>query len=625
MSRNRAASALLFCLALPFILATTSYAATPVTCTSPVNPQAEPTEYFVSLADPATHLAHVSIRLNGTGPGVQVVDMPVWNALYQVRNFAANVENVRAESALGAPIAEFENVTTSRWQVISPTPCVVIHYDIHLASPGPFGSSLSADHGFFNWAMVLMYSPALRYRPMSIRLLDVPPAWGLRDVHILGGAAPGKVDQTVGLAKNYDELVDSPAEVGVFQQSSFQQDGATYHVVVHGNPADYDMTKLDGVLRQITHAEVDWMQDRPFDEYTFLYHFPHGPAGGGMEHAYGTAIDVNADRLRGDLYPVAAVTAHEFFHLWNVKRIRPFSLEPISYQNEMDTRALWFCEGVTSTVGDLMLARSGLINEQQYLSALSGEITELQGRPAHVWQSVEESSLDAWFEGIPFYRSAERSISYYNKGEILGVLLDLRIRQLTGGKKSLRDLFHYMNDKYAKQHIYFKDSEGVEQAAEAVSGEQNFKEFFHDYVSGVREIPFDDFFQFVGLHVVPGTTRVGSAGFTTTANLGGQPEVAQVEPNSDAQRLGVNPGDRITALNGAPAEGYLDEQLARMTPGTVIHLQLESRRSRREIELRLTSRQVQTYELRDLPAVTPEQRAHRTAWIHGDDEAGATH
>ena len=149
-------------------------------------------------------------------------------------------------------------------------------------------------------------------------------------------------------------------KLGTFQQSSFQQDGATYHVVVHGNPADYDMAKLDGVLKQITHAEVDWMHDRPYDEYTFLYHFPHGPAGGGMEHAYGTAIDVNAERLRTDLLPLASVTAHEFFHLWNVKRIRPQSLEPINYQDEMDTRALWFSEGVTSTVGDLMLVRAGL-------------------------------------------------------------------------------------------------------------------------------------------------------------------------------------------------------------------------------------------------------------------------
>jgi predicted metalloprotease with PDZ domain len=599
-----------------------SYGATSVTCSSPTRVQPQPTEYFVSLVEPASHLAHVSIRLR-EGSGIRVLDMPVWNALYQVRNFAANIENVRAQDASGAA-ATVVNSTTSEWQITAPAGCVVVSYDIHLNSPGPFGSTLNVDHGFFNWAMVLMYAPSLRSQPLSIQLLDSPTTWELRDLHVLGAAAPGKVDQAVGIAANYDELVDSPAEVGTFQQSSFQQDGATYHVVVHGNAADYDMPKLDGVLKQITHAEVDWMQDRPYDEYTFLYHFPHGPAGGGMEHAYGTAIDVNAERLRTDLLPLAEVTAHEFFHLWNVKRIRPQSLEPIDYQQEMDTRALWFSEGVTSTVGDLMLVRSGLIDEKQYLGQVAGEITELQHRPAHTWQSAEESSLGAWFEGIPFYRSPERSISYYNKGELLGILLDLRMRQLTNGNKSLRDLFHYMNDEYAKQHRYFPDSAGVEAAAEKVTG-QSFADFFNDYVSGFKELPYDEFFQFAGLHLVTNTNRVANAGFTTTANLGGQPEVSAVEPNSEAQRQGLAVGDRVTAMNGAPASAYLDSELARMSPGTLVHFELENRRGKRQVEIRLTERQEKYFELRDLPTVTAEQRAHRAAWVRGDDEPGAAH
>jgi predicted metalloprotease with PDZ domain len=602
-------------------LAANVFGGTPVTCAAPVSPQPQATEYFVSLADPASHVAHVSIRLHEEGR-VHTLYMPVWNALYQVRNFASNIENVRAQDASGAS-ALAENEKTSQWKIAAPAGCVVVSYDIHLSSPGPFGSTLNLDHGFFNWAMALMYSPGLRSQPMSIRFLDVPTTWELRDLHVFGSAAAGKVEQTVGVAANYDDLVDSPAEVGVFQQSSFQQDGATYHVVVHGNPADYDMSKLDGVLRQITHAEVDWMEDRPYDEYTFLYHFPHGPGGGGMEHAYGTAIDVNAERLRTDLLPVAEVTAHEFFHLWNVKRIRPQSLEPIDYQQEMDTRALWFSEGVTSTVGDLMLVRSGLFDERQYLAQVGGEMSELQRRPAHVWQSAEGSSLDAWFEGNAFYRSPERSVSYYNKGELLGILLDLRMRQLSNGSKSLRDLFQYMNKEYAKQHRYFPDTSGVEQAAEKVAG-QSFAQFFSDYVSGVKELSYDDFFGFVGLHVVTNTARAGTAGFTTTANLGGQLEVSQVDPNSDAQRQGITPGDRVTALNGSPTSAYLDDELARMAPGTVVRLELENRRGKRQIEIRLGVRQEQAYELRDLPNVTAEQRVHRAAWIHGDDEAGAT-
>ena len=166
----------------------------------------------------------------------------------------------------------------------------------------------------------------------------------------------------------------------------------------------------------------------------------------------------------------------------------------------------------------------------------------------------------------------------------------------------------------------FPTLQGVEQAAEAITG-QSFAEFFRDYVSGVREIPYDDFFQFAGLHVVTKTVSVGWAGFTTTANLGGQPEVVQVDPNSDASRAGIAAGDRVITIDGKPADAALDDQLSQMPPGTIVHLRVENRRGQREVKVRLGLREQQTYELEDLPSVTAEQRAHRTAWIHGDDES----
>jgi predicted metalloprotease with PDZ domain len=604
-----------------FALATAGqlWGATAVTCATPVSTHPQPTEYFVSLAGYAQHLAHVAIRFPQT-PGPITLNMPVWNALYQVRDFAANVENVRAADASGRPVSVIHR-ETSEWEIASPGQCVVVDYDIHLDVGGPFGAQLSADHGFLNWAMVLMYSPAARAQEMSIQLLDVPSTWGLRDVHILGEAPPGKVEQAVGDAHGYDELVDSPAEVGSFQQYEFRQDGANYHIVVHADPHDYDAGKLQEVIRKITHAAVDWMADRPFDEYTFLYHFPQGHGAGGMEHAYGTAIEVNAQRLRNTMMPVAGVSAHEFFHLWNVKRIRPQSLEPVDYQRAMDTRALWFCEGVTSTVGDMLLARAGLYNERQYIDRVASEINELQSRPAHRWQSAEESGLDAWFEGDAFYRSPQRSISYYNKGEILGVLLDLRIRQLTQGSKSLRDLFQWMNENYARKGLYFPGSDGVQQAAETITG-QSFAQFFHDYVAGVLELPYNELFRFVGLQVAETTVTSSTPGFTTSTNLGGQPEVSSVAANSEAQRAGLAIGERVVELNGAPATASMDDQIARMKAGTTVKLTLANWRGQRSVKLKLASREEQVYILQDVAAVTPEQRAHRAAWIHGDDEAG---
>src|SRR5262249_31625814 len=147
-----------------------------------------------------------------------------------------------------------------------------------------------------------------------------------------------------------------------------------------------------------------------------------------------------------------------------------------------------------------------------------------------------------------------------------GIMLDLRLRQLTNGTKSLRDLFQLMNDRYAKQHRYFPDSAGVEEAAETIAG-QSFLQFFQDYVAGVKEIPYNGFFQFVGLHVLQNAVQVATPGFNTTANLGGQPEVVRVESNSEAQHAGIKVGDRVTALNGNPADAFLDDELSKFAPG----------------------------------------------------------
>src|SRR5205085_289470 len=192
-------------------------------------------------------------------------------------------------------------------------------------------------------------------------------------------------------ANNYDFLVDSPCELGEFTEGDFEHGGAKYRVVVDADAGDYDLAKLSESLKKITAAETAWMNDQPFHTYVFIYHFPHGPAGGGMEHAYSTAIDLSATEL-GDLKSFQSVSAHEFFHLWNVKRIRPQSLEPIDYSKENYTTALWFSEGFTSTASDYIRMRAGLLDEGGFLHAISTQITELQTRPAHEVQSAEDSS-----------------------------------------------------------------------------------------------------------------------------------------------------------------------------------------------------------------------------------------
>jgi predicted metalloprotease with PDZ domain len=365
------------------------------------------------------------------------------------------------------------------------------------------------------------------------------------------------------------------------------------------------------------------MQDRPFDTYMFLYHFPRGPGGGGMEHAYSTAISLNAEALARAPDALASVTSHEFFHLWNVKRIRPQTLEPVDYTRENYTRALWFSEGCTSTAADFIQLRGGMIDERRFEQDLASGIGELERRPAHLTQSAEESSLNAWLEGDPYYRRPERSISYYNKGELLGITLDLAVREASHGQASLREVFEWMNQNYAKKGRYFADSEGVREAAEAVA-HTNLSSFFTNYVSGLEEIPWNDFFREVGLHLIESTNTVADAGFIATRNFDGPVTVAAVTVGSDAERAGLQVGEAILEINGKMAAQEFSEEMGRLSPNDSIVLKVRGRRGgERELRWKAGSREEQSYELNDVEKVTAEQQATRAAWLKGEAEVAA--
>jgi predicted metalloprotease with PDZ domain len=537
--------------------------------------------------------------------------LPVWNALYQVRDFAQYVNWVRARSLAGIalPVRQLDKTT---WRIDGAGHGLEVEYEILANLPGPYGAQLNSAHAFFNFAEILMYVPELRRSPAMVRFADGPANWKLASA--LASPSPGEFT-----APNYDQLVDGPIEMGSFQQAAFDTDGTHVQIVVDADPADYDMAKLVPMVKAIVHAEISWMNDRSMDHYVFIYHFPRGAGEGGMEHAYSTAISLDAQLLRSNPEYLADVTAHEFFHLWNVKRIRPQSLEPIDYTRENYTPALWFSEGVTSTVAPYMLVRAGLMDEKPYLKELGDAIGALQHRPAHLTQSAEESSMDAWLEKYPYYFSPERSISYYNKGEILGVLLDLKLREVSHGAASLRDLFHWMNDHYTKQGIFFPDSDGVRQAAETVSG-GDLRSFFQKYVSSTDEIPYDDFLKTVGLRLDRVKTTVADPGFHAVRSFDSPPTVLSVQSDGPAARAGLAVGDSILQINGEPVRRSVQEQTSELRPGEEMHVKTRNRAGEHDLVWILGSRQEVEFELKDVDNVTPQQRARRTAWLAGEDE-----
>ena len=567
------------------------------------------TNYTISLANPEQHFVEVQIILP-EGAAQRELQLPVWNALYQVRNFAQYVNWVRAKDRAGRPLPLLE-LNDSRWQISGAEGGAVVEYQIYVDSFGPFGAQLSAHHAFFNLAQLLMYAVDARNDPMAVRFNQVPEGW-----HI---ATPLTFSRDgIYSADNYDRLVDSPVEIGTFKESDFDEGGAHYRVVVDAEPGDYDMEKIAAMLHKVVIAATSWMDDRPFDTYMFLYHFPRGPAGGGMEHSYSTAIDVNADVLARSPEVLTSVTAHEFFHLWNVKRIRPQNLEPADYTKENYTRALWFSEGCTSAAADIIQLRSGLLDEPHFEQQLASGIGELERRPAHLTQSAEDSSLDAWLEGNSYYRRPERSISYYNKGELLGIILDLAVRDASHGHTSLREVFQWMNENYAKKGRFFPDSDGVRLAAEAVA-HADLGWFFTKYVQGTEEIPWNDFFRSVGLRVIEEKNTAADAGFVASRNFDGPMTVSAVAADSETQRAGLQVGDMILEINGKTAGQESSDDMAGLAAGDAITVKVRGRRGGdRELKWKAGSREEITYELKGLENVSAEQQARRAAWLMGE-------
>ncbi|MDR3764728.1 MAG: PDZ domain-containing protein [Acidobacteriota bacterium] len=583
--------------------------------------------YGVSLKHAAEHMVHVDAV---TRQPVGELQLPVWNALYQVRDFAVNVD--RFEAYEGVPMwicdgcdaleARARKVNKSAWQFQSTgdNPCLTFSYDIHLDDPGPFGASASPEFSFFNWAEVLVYRPDERSAPVSVRLLDVPAAVSLRDGGVFGArtaeelAAPASA---VATAPSYDRLVDAPAMLGKLYETSFVQDHTTYHLAV--DSPEVDLATLGAMLRRITAAGNDWMHDHPCADYTFLFLVAHGSGRGGMEHACATTIDIPLAVMQQNVANASGISAHEFFHSWNVKRIRPRSLEPVDYTREQDSTALWFSEGVTSTVADILQSRAGINDERQALAQLAQTIGMLQSRPAHRTQSAEQSSLETWFDGYAAYRRPERSISYYTKGEVLGFLIDLEMRRLTNGHRSLRDLFLSMN-RDAKAGVFFDDSEGVRVKLQELTG-NDFRDFFTRYVSGTDEIPYDKFFSYVGLHLAVRATEQSYPGFTVARPMGRGVAIVRVDDGSPAAQAGLHAGDQILEADGKPARNF-QQALRHHDPHTPLHLKIANPAgATRELDLAVLAHKIDEYQLEDVAGVTPAQMQHRRAFLRGDSEA----
>jgi predicted metalloprotease with PDZ domain len=565
-------------------------------------------QYTVLLDHPERHLFHVTMAIPDV-TGEVTVRMAAWNALYQIRDFSSHVQQVEAMS--GSQKVLVEKIDKQTWRVRG-NGTIKISYATYWDDVGPFASQLNSEHAFINPAMILMYVPERRGEAVRLAMPDVPEGWLATGAIIQLMESMGGARMFSGNAESYDALVDAPIEAGKFEMFPLSGIKPQIWVVIHGD--NWSKKQVEEDLRRICKYELKLMDGAPFERYMFILHIGKGAGGGGMEHANSTAIGAYTDEY------LPSVAAHEFFHLWNVKRIRPASLEPVDDSKEQYTRALWFAEGVTNTYGSFTLVRSGIWSKEQFYADLSEQISELEGRPANRWQSAEQSSLDAWLEKYPLYNQPEYSVSYYTKGQVLGDLLDILIRDRTGNERSLDDVMRSLNANFAKQGKTYRDSLDVRLTAEKNAG-GSFEEFFSKYVAGAEPLPYQQILTRAGLALHNVERRRPTLGFFVEREPNGPFVVSRVDPESAGAKEGLQAGDVIGNWNGGEVPRRVDRWLQEQKPGDLLRLRIRRVDKEIAIEFRLGEIKETLYMVGEDPHASEKARRIREGILRGETSA----
>ena len=493
--------------------------------------------YQLSMTNPATHLFEVRLMVE-TPQAVEALDfqMPRWSpGRYAVFDFAKNVQEVRATTFCAPPAPACEQVTlpvtrldTQTWRIFpGKAQSVVLSYKVFANDLSGTFSQLDARHANFNGGSIFMY--VVGHKPDPVRLLiDAPAGWRIVN------AASERADQREWQFPNYDILIDTPTEIAPdFTIDEFKVDGKTYRVLVHsfGDEKNLRATLVEQI-EKIVRAETALMGTPDYERYLFMMHFdPTTPRGDGMEHLASTQIITR--RALGDrdaLADVVDTAAHEFFHVWNVKRLRPVELGPWDFTRPVNTRSLWIAEGLTNYYGRLMQRRAGLWSEEKFRTEVRAVIRDVENTPGSRLTSAEEASLVAsLIDRTPHYQRtnlAETTVSYYGKGEVIGLVLDLLIRGKTRGRASLDDVMRRMYEEFyvrSPQATYYLRGRGYtgadfERTVSQVAG-ADMSEFFARHVRGTETLPYEEAFAYVGLRLVktPGeTAQTPNTGQTLT-------------------------------------------------------------------------------------------------------------
>lgn len=598
-------------------------------------------EYTVSLREPQTQMVDMSMTLRGVKEPTIEVALPAWRpGKYALIDPAGTVRDVKAKSG-GGETLPCEKIDKGTWVVQTGAgdgdDTVTVEYRVYANSIGDRTRHVDDTHAFLSPSMVFMYCPALRGAPLRVKV-EAPEGW-----RTATGLEPDPADPGWLVAADYDVLVDSPLEIGIHDRMEFEVLGVPHEIVVWTGGAPlpgYDRKKLTEDFAKIVKAESDVFGELPYKRYVFMVHcYPGG--GGGTEHLNSTIMGATPQSFAApeSTRRFLGLVSHEFFHTWNVKQFRPAGLSPYDYQHENYTDLLWVAEGTTSYYDDLCLVRAGIMKPDDYLRMLSGWIDGYRSRPGSGVQSLAESSFDAW---IKFNKatpdSVNSTVSFYDKGAQVSLLLDMEIRAKTQGQSSLDDLMRDLYHRFPRSGPGYT-SKDVQRAAERLTL-ASFDGFFAEYVQGVKPLDFEAALATAGLEVVrdpgrgsdrddkPGDDKKdddehASAASKERAYIGltleakdGLASVATVLADGPAYKAGVIAGDLVVAINGQRLRAAdLDTLLKRIKPGDTVRLSLFRYDILREIEFKAEGRPDARWTVRRVKSPTDEQKAMYESWL----------
>ncbi|GAB4539718.1 MAG: PDZ domain-containing protein [Pleurocapsa sp.] len=569
--------------------------------------------YQVAMSQPASHLFEITLQVDNWQKSTLDLKMPVWTpGSYLVREYARHVQDFQVKNSDNKKSLSYEKISKNYWQ-ISTEKCanITVTYRIFANELTVRTNHLDATHGYFNGAALFFFIPGYEAQPIRVKI--VPPQ---RDWIVSTSLSLIDATENIFEAKDFDTLVDSPVEVGKQRVYDFQVLGKTHQLAIWGQ-GNANPTKIIQDTQKIIEFEGELFGGLPYEKYLFLLHLS-GNGYGGLEHK--DSCTLNYPRLgfrdRDKYNRFLQLVAHEFFHLWNVKRIRPKALEVFDYEAENYTTSLWFCEGTTSYYDILIPLKAGIYDRKTFFDNLSKDITRYLTTPGHKVQSLSESSYDAW---IKLYRrdanSDNNQISYYLKGELVSLLLDLLIRAKHQNMRSLDDVMRLMWRRFGIDEIGFTTSQLHQTIAEVA--EVNLDEFFHLCLETTAELPFNDYFEPFGLSLksVADNDAVPDTGIKVQSE-NGKEIIKFVTVDSPAAQTGIDAGDELLAIDGirVTAESF-SERLKDYQVGDTIQVSVFHQDELKAFPLILAQPQPSRYELAVKDNLSATQQQNLSGWL----------